>query len=231
MWTKHLTLILILILTGIGLVSAWNFVSSKPSSKTSSTKEGFTEPSTDEDIDYFVAVSNALKKVQKIEPSAKEVRRIVSEMRSKQVKIKDAEHFVKTNGGRTPIKENMEIESDEKESDETDKDADMHKTQPRETPIRNPPKNIKVSKDKPELKYKESFEVKQESTSIGAAVADKLTNELNEIADRIDELVEQISKLKSVVPSSSSILPPQPHPHPPASTTEGFAQFHSWSVM
>lgn len=211
MWTKHLTLIMILILTGIGLVSAWNFMSSKPST----TKEAFTEPSTDEDIDYFVAVANALKKVNKSESSAKEVRRIVADMRSKQVKIKDAEHFVRTNGGRTPIKESMESDSNAKEQssnkyedENTVKSADAKK----------PKQSTNVEPEK----QKENFEVKQESTTIGASVADKLTRELNDIADRIDEIVEEISKMKS---GSVNPTPPQ------IPTTEGFTNFPSWSSV
>lgn len=207
MWAKHLTLILILVLTGIGLVSAWNFMSSKPSP----TKEGFAEPSTDEDIDYFVAVSNALKKVNKTESSAKEVRRIVADMRSKQVKIANAEHFVRTNGGRNPIKEPSEIESNY-----SDEEEDLKKNATKKSS-----KNVNISaKDTKDNISKENFDVKQDYVSIGSVVADKLTKELNDIADRIDEIVEEISK-------SSNNKSTQP----PPSTTEGFTNFPSWSVV
>jgi hypothetical protein len=209
MWAKHLTLIVILVLTGIGLVSAWNFMSSKPSPM----KEGFAEPSTDEDIDYFVAVSNALKKVNKTESSAKEVRRIVADMRSKQVKVANAEHFVRTNGGRNPIKEPLEIDPNSSDEEE-DRNKNVAKTSS---------KNVNSSaKDTKGNISKENFDVKQDYVSIGSVVADKLTKELNDIADRIDEIVEEISKLKSSKNKSAQ---------PPPSTTEGFTNFPSWSVV
>lgn len=227
MWTKHFTLILILILAGVGLVSAWNFASSKPSD----TKEGFVEHSTDEDIDYFVAVSSALKKVNKTESSAKEVRRVVADMRSKNVKLKDAEHFVRTSGGRVAVTEHLEVDSGDKD---THPKVDEIPKQNMDIDIDEEPdskNNTNQVNSRSVEKSSETFRVADTSktsnnvseSGIGSLIAVKITRELNDIADRIDELVEQIYKLNNPVKGKSTT--------PPVSTTEGFTPFPSWAAV
>jgi hypothetical protein len=54
--------------------------------------------------------------------------------------------------------------------------------------------------------------------AMSASVADRLTKELNAIADRVDDLVEEISKYTQ-----------QPMDQPiQASVSEGFANFSTW---
>ena len=196
MGLQNLVLVALVVLAGVGMISIWNTTSSK-------TKEGFKEETTtDDDIDYFVAVSGAMKKHRGVDPSPSEVRRTVAEMRKKQVPLKEADSFVETRGGRVAIKEPMQGEEKTKEEKTKEEKDDAQEEKPAEkTP-------------KPQRKAKKS----EKPPAMSASVAERLTKELNSIADRIDDLVEEIAKYAQ-----------QPMDQPiQASVSEGFANFSSW---
>ena len=193
MGLRNLVLLALVALAGVGLASVW---SAATAPRERSTKEGFKDDTTDDDIDFFVAVSGALKRHKGSEPTASEVRRTVADMRKKSVAIKDVETFVRSSGGRAAVAADKEpVEKDQKDPETEDKSGGQGKVAAR-----------KVKKaDKP-------------PPAVSVAVADRLTKELNAIADRVDDLVEEIAKYSQ----QAMDQPVQ------ASVSEGFANFSSW---
>lgn len=203
MGLKNIVLIAVVGLAAVGLLSVWNMAMSAGGGG-GSTKEGFKATTTDEDIDYYVAVSDAMKNNGNSDPTASEVRRTVAEARKKSVKLKDIETFVRSKGGRIAIKEPLETEAPA--SDSPVEEAKKPDTKPAPAP---PTKSSTRKVTKP-----------QQPTAMSTAVADRLSKELNAIADRIDDLVEEINKYTQ-----------QPMDQPvqaAVSTTEAFANFSSW---
>lgn len=127
-------------------------------------KEGFT---TEEDIDYFVAVSNSMKRITGDEPSGSQVREYVSEMKKKKIKLNDIDVFIKSKGGRKTIDP---VEEKFVEDEDTKKE------------------------DKKEEKAEEKNEEKVAGPSLQTNVAEKLKKELADIADKLDELIEDIQR-------------------------------------
>lgn len=206
MGLRNLVLVALLALAGVGLASVWN-ASAGAASRSSSTREGFRENTTDDDIDLFVAVSGAMKRHRGSEPTASEVRRTMGEMRKKRVGVKDVERFVRSRGGRVAV-EPLEAEKDAKPS-EPDPSEDGPKDEPPEAEAK-PVASRKAKKAESDRK----------TPAVSASVADRLTRELNAIADRVDDLVEEIAKSAQ-----------QPMDQPiQASVSEGFANFSSWTA-
>ena len=210
MGLRNLVLIALVALAGVGLASMWN-AAAGAASRSGSTAEGFKEDTTDEDIDFFVAVSGAMKRNSGAEPTASEVRRTVAEMRKKRVSIKDVDTFVRTRGGRVAIEKPS---PDPAEGDGGGAPPDIKKADASPDPSKGDgEKSGKVAARK--AKKSES---ERRPPALSASVADRLTKELNEIADRVDDLVEEIAKYSQ-----------QPMDQPiQASVSEGFANFSSW---
>lgn len=210
MGLRNLVLIALVALAGVGLASMWN-AAAGGASRSGSTREGFKEETTDDDIDFFVAVSGAMKRKSGTDPTASEVRRMVAEMRKKRVPVKDVDTFVRSRGGRVAIDPPS---SDPVEGDGADTPPDKPKSAP-------PPGASKGDGEKPAkvaARKAKKPDSERRPPALSAFVADRLTKELNAIADRVDDLVEEISKYSQ-----------QPMDQPiQASVSEGFANFSSW---
>ena len=202
----NLAIIALVVLAGVGVFSIWSSGTGKPG------KEGFeATPTDDADIDYFVAVSSAINKHRGVDPSTSEVRRTVAEMKKKKVALKDVDHFVRTRGGRIAVKEPLDEDSVKQAAgagaDEEDKNK--NKDAAKETAAEPAPAQKVAAR-----KSKKTEKV----PAMSASVADRLTKELNALADRIDDLVDEIAKYSN-----------QPMDQPiQASVSEGFANFSSW---
>jgi uncharacterized protein YdcH (DUF465 family) len=213
MGIANLAIIALVVLAGVGVFSIWGSGTGGGSGTRKPGKEGFeATPAEDADIDYFVAVSSAINKHRGVDPSTSEVRRTVAEMKKKKVGLKDADHFVRSRGGRIAIKEPLDEESVKQEGAD---DADEGKAKPpkakdaaKEPAAPDPTPKIAARKSKKGEKV----------PAMSASVADRLTKELNALADRIDDLVDEIAKYSN-----------QPMDQPiQASVSEGFANFSSW---
>ena len=207
MGLRNLVLIALVALAGVGLVSMWN-AAAGAASRSGATREGFKEDTTDDDIDFFVAVSGAMKRQNGSEPTASEVRRTVAEMRKKRVAVKDVDTFVRTRGGR--------VASDKPSPDHKEDDGKKTSPDPEESPDHAKPSGEVAGKAV--ARKAKKGEGERRPPAMSASVADRLTKELNAIADRVDDLVEEISKYTQ-----------QPMDQPiQASVSEGFANFSTW---
>lgn len=238
---KNLIILLIVTIAGVGLVSVWNMA------RAEGTKEGFSEKQsvTNSDLDYFVAVSNSIKKQEGREPTVSEVRTMVEDMKQKQVKIQNVDGYLKTKGISNSKDADVRQREKENEGDVNNaiqKEASYRKENMK--PLKRPqthvdpvPKRKKESEPNyeqvvdAEIVGPQSRQNKPKQpgyvTDVNQKLRESLVRDLNSIADKVEDMLEQLEQITIASHTPVKSNPPKGIPR----GTETFEAFQAWETL
>ena len=239
---KNLIILLIVTIAGVGLLSVWNMA------RAEGTKEGFSEKQsvTNSDLDYFVAVSNSIKKQEGREPTVSEVRTMVEDMKQKQVKIQNVDGYLKTKG--ISISKDSDVRRREKENESDVNNAIQKEASYRKEniqPLKRPQTHVdpvpkRKKESEPNYEVVEAEIVGPQSrqnkpkqpgyvTDVNQKLRESLVRDLNSIADKVEDMLEQLEQITIASHTSTTVKSNTAKGIPRG--TETFEAFQAWETL